>query len=80
MVIAVLAYNVPVEINPASNLLLNVFQSVELKAPVVLVLAKAKDKACVLKLKPLAVPIVTALCLAAVFAATLLFALTLASV
>lgn len=40
-------------------LLLNVFQSVELNAPIVDVLARARDKTCPAKLNPLAVPIVT---------------------
>ena len=64
----------------AACLLLNVVQSVELNAPVVEPLAKAKDNAWVDKDKPFAVPKVTALCLAAVFAATLELASTLASV
>jgi hypothetical protein len=49
---------------------LNVFQFVELKAPVVVLDDKPKLNCCTDNVKPLAVPIVTALCLAAVFAAT----------
>jgi len=72
-------FTIPVPLK-AACLALNVLQSVELKAPLEEAEDKPKESSWVAKLKPFAVPKVTALCLAAVLAATSVFALTLACV